>query len=213
MTEMSERCKRAIERFDAANGEDPNRQVHEGREYPKELLYAERMTRWLERLEPDASEALRLAARAQHLRRWTIPRDRFPMDRDGYHRWRTALQHFHAERAGEILRSVGYEAETVARVQSLLRKENLKADPETQTLEDVACLVFLEDYFADFARQHDEAKLLTIIRKTWKKMSPRGRQAALALPLPAADRTLIEKALAAFGGMPPGGMAEREPRP
>jgi hypothetical protein len=203
MTEMSERCKRAIERFDAANREDPNREVHEGREYPKELLYAERMTRWLERLAPDASEALRLAARAQHLCRWTIPRDHYPMDRDGYHRWRTALQQFHAERSGEILRAVGYEERTVARVQSLLRKENLKADPETQALEDAACLVFLEDYFAEFALKHDEAKLLTIIRKTWKKMSPRGRQAALALPLPAAARGLVEKALAAFGKEPP----------
>src|SRR5260221_13458894 len=102
-----QRFQRAIERFDAANAQDPNRVVVEGGEHPKELRYAQRMTRWLERLEPQASEALRLAARSQHIRRWTIPRSAYPMDRAGYHRWRTDLARFHAETAGEILREVG----------------------------------------------------------------------------------------------------------
>jgi hypothetical protein len=185
----------AIERFDAANREDPNRETFEGREQPKELLYARRMTRWLHRLAPDASEPLRLAARCQHLCRWMIPRSRYPLDRAGYHRWRSDLKNFHAAKAGEILREVGYDGETVARVQALVRKERLKADAETQTLEDVICLVFLESYFGEFARRHDEEKLITILRKTWKKMSPRGQEAALALDLPAAERALIEKAL------------------
>lgn len=193
----SERLQDAFARFDAANGEDPNTETVDGRERPKELVYAERMTRWLGRLEPRASEPLRLAARAQHLRRWVIPRGGFPAGREGYHRWRTTLYHFHAEEAAKILRDVGYGDEVVGRVESLLQKKRLKQDPECQTLEDVVCLVFLESYFSDFAEQHDEEKLLGILRKTWRKMSPRGREAALGLDLPAAARALVGRALEA----------------
>ena len=197
-TEISDpvRFDQAIIRFDAANSEDPNREVFETVEYPKELLYSRRMTAWLEVLGPDASEALKLAARCQHIRRWTIPRSDYPMDRSGYKRWRTNLAKFHAESAGQILRDLGYDSEIVSRVQVLLRKEKLKLDPEVQLLEDVICLVFLENYFADFAKQHDEGKLIGIIRKTWKKMSPRGHEAALALNLPPDLRAILEKALA-----------------
>jgi hypothetical protein len=193
---VTPRFEAALQRLDAAHREDPNRELFEGEEHPAELLYAERMTRWLERLAPDASEPLRLAARCQHLCRWTSPRGRYPMDRAGYHRWRSDLARLHAERAGEILRGVDYDEDTISRVQSLVRKERLKLDEEAQLLEDVICLVFLESYFADFARKHDEEKLITILRRTWKKMSPRGHEAALALDLPAADRALIGKALA-----------------
>ena len=154
------------------------------------------MTEWLVRLEPGASEALRLAARSQHLCRWMIPRSDYPMTRQGYHQWRTTLARFHADKAGEILRDVGYDEPTVSRVQSLLRKEGLKSDPETQALEDVACLVFLEHEFSDFARRHDEAKVINILARTWKKMSSRGHAAALALDLPPEDRALVQKALA-----------------
>ncbi len=192
----SERFRAAIERVDRANSEDPNKEVHEGKKHPKELLYARRMTNWLERLEPDASEPLRLAARCQHICRWTIPRSDYPMDRGGYLLWRATLARFHAEKAGEILRGVGYDEATIVRVQSLLRKEHLKKNPDTQTLEDVICLVFLENYFSDFAKQHEEEKLITILRKTWRKMSPRGHKAALQLDLSPADRALLEKALA-----------------
>jgi hypothetical protein len=118
------------------------------------------------------------------------------MDRAGYHRWRTRLYAFHAERAGEILREVGYDTATIARVGELLRKLRIKSDPEMQLLEDVICLVFLENYFADFSRQHDEAKLIPILQKTWRKMSPQGQQAALQLPLSGEARALVEKALA-----------------
>lgn len=185
----------AIERFDEFNRQDPNRELFEGVDQPKELLYARRMTAWLNRLAPDASEVLQLAARCQHIGRWMIPRDRYPMDRVGYHRWRTALAEFHAAKAREILLAVGYEEPLIARVEALLKKRNLKTDPETQLLEDVICLVFLESYFSDFSKKHDEEKLIPIIQKTWKKMSPRGQQAALGLKLTAADRALIEKAL------------------
>ena len=193
----AERFNRAIHRFDAANAEDPQREVVDGVSYPKELLYAQRLTAWLDRFAPDASEALRLAARCQHICRWTIPRSRYPMDRRGYLQWRTALATFHAETAAEILREVGYEEAIIGRVQSLLRKEGLKRDPEVQCLEDVICLVFLESYCADFASHHDAEKVLGILRKTWDKMSPRGRDVARSIVLPQEVHRLIEAATAA----------------
>lgn len=189
------RFQRAIEGFDAMNAQDPNEETVAGVSHPKELLYAQRMSAWLARLVPDASEALRLAARSQHVKRWEIPRQNYPMDRPGYHRWRTDLGRFHAETAGRVLRDVGYDPETIAQVQSLLRKERLKTNPETQALEDVICLVFLEYYFEPFSEQHDEQKLSGILRRTWAKMSPRGQSAALVLSLRPEKRELIEKAL------------------
>lgn len=195
-----ERFDRAIGRFDMANAEDPHVETVAGVSYPKELLYAQRMSLWLNRFAPDASEALRLAVRCQHIRRWTIPRQDYPMDRRGYLQWRTALAKFHADTAAEILREVGYEAATIGRVQSLLRKEGLKRDPEVQCLEDVICLVFLESYCADFAKHHDSAKMLPIIRKTWEKMSPRGREVARTLDLPREVQQLVEAALAVEHG-------------
>ena len=189
------RLRTAIARLDAANAEDPNVETVDGVAYPKELLYAQRMTAWLDRLAPDASEALRLAARAQHIRRWAIPRRDYPMTRTGYLKWRTTLYRFHADTAGDVLREVGYDDATIAAVQSLLRKEGLKRNPDMQCLEDVVCLVFLESYFADFAPQVDEQKVLDILRKTWKKMSARGQQAARHLALPRAAHALLEKAL------------------
>jgi hypothetical protein len=191
----TDRFNAAIVRIDAANALDPNLETFAGREQPKELLYSQRVTAWLKILEPAASEALRLAAHGQHICRWTIPRGTYPMDRAGYHRWRSACQRMHAEKLAEILRDVGYDEATINRVQSLVRKERLKLDPESQLLEDVICLVFLENYFADFARRHDEAKLIDIVRKTWKKMSPRGQQAALQLSLPDETKSIVEKVL------------------
>ncbi len=188
MREESEQFRSAIARFDAANAQDPDGEA---------LIYAQRMSDWLEKLEPNASEALKLAARSQHIRRWEIPRDRYPMNRAGYHRWRNELAAFHAKVAGEILREVGYDETTVGRVQSLLKKERLKEDPEAQMLEDVICLVFLEHYFPEFAGKHDEEKVIGILRKTWRKMSERGHEAALKLAMGTEERRLVEKALQA----------------
>jgi hypothetical protein len=190
-----DRFATTILKIDLANSADPNRELLDGNLYPKEVLYSRRMTDWLDRLAPDASELLRLAAHGQHICRWTIPRDRYSMTRPGYLRWRSDCQKMHAEKLGEIMRTVGYEEADIARVQSLVRKERLKLDPETQLLEDVICLVFLESYFSDFAQQHDEAKLVDIVRKTWKKMSARGQEAALTLPMPESARRIVEKAL------------------
>ncbi|MDH5558131.1 MAG: DUF4202 domain-containing protein [Alphaproteobacteria bacterium] len=188
----------AIEAFDEANAADPNHVEAEGKQWPKELLYGHQMSRWMDRFAPDASEALRLAARCQHIRRWEIPRDAYPRDRVGYLKWRTELKNMHAQIAGEILGRVGYDEETIGRVQSLLKKERLKHDPETQTLEDVVCLVFLENWFADFAKQHDPDKIVDIVAKTWKKMSPAGHEAALAMAhqLPGDALALVQRALA-----------------
>ena len=184
--------------MDAFNRADPNHETVAGKQYPKELLYAERMTAWLERLTPDASEELQLAARSQHIGRWTIPRSDYPMDRRGYHQWRTALARCHAQTAREIMQATGYDEPTIARVENLLKKTHLKNDPEAQRLEDTACLVFLEHYFSAFAQKHDEQKLIEILQKTWKKMSAQAQQTALTLTLAKADRALIEKALSAI---------------
>ena len=189
----------AVARLDAEHAQDPQRTLSAGAEVANELGYAHRMTDWLERLEPGASEALRLAVRCQHLCRWMIPRSQYPMTRPGYLQWRSTLARLHADKAGEILREVGYGEELIGRVQSLVRKERLKADPEAQTLEDVACLVFLENEFSDFAARHDEQKVIGIVAKTWRKISERGRAAALALKLGPGDRAIIEKALALGG--------------
>lgn len=193
------RFEQAIARFDAANAEDPNREAFEGREHPKELLYAQRMTEMLRRFAPDAPEHVQLAARAQHICRWKVPREDYPMDRTGYHQWRTHLYRFHGETAGAIMREAGYDEETIARLQSLLRKEKLKLNPDTQLLEDVVDLTFLQYYLEAFVQkyssQYDEEKLLDIVRKTWKKMSEKGHEAALKLDFTPEMRAVVQKAL------------------
>jgi hypothetical protein len=189
----------AIAAIDAANAEDPNRETFDGRDWPKELLYGRRMSGWLDRLAPDASEALKLAARAQHIQRWHIPRKDYDEGKKGYHLWRTTLYRYHADRAGEILNKAGYDTETIGRVGTLLQKKHLRSDPEAQTLEDAACLVFLENYFAEFSTRHEPDKIVDIVRRTWAKMSPNGHTAALALAgsLPADALQLVQRALVA----------------
>ncbi len=198
MTQPSTRLAAALAAFDEANAADPNSVEADGRAWPKELLYARQMTAWLERFAPDASEALQLAARCQHIRRWEIPRDAYPRDRIGYLKWRTRLKQYHADIAAEMLGRVGYDADTIARVQSLVRKERLRQDAEAQTLEDIVCLVFLENWFAEFARRHEPDKVVDIVAKTWKKMSPAAHEAALAMVhrLPDEARALVERAVA-----------------
>ncbi len=195
MSEKFTRFEDALRCIDGANSQDPNTESFEGEDYPKELLYSMRMTKWLETIEPQASEALRLAVRSQHICRWEIPRSDYPLDRKGYHQWRTRLYDYHGEKVAEILEKVGYDEETITRVRMLLRKQGLKSDPETQTLEDVACLVFLESYFWDFSRLHDEEKIVGILRKTWAKMSARGQEIAREIPLNAGAGALLNKAL------------------
>lgn len=192
----------AIAAFDQANGEDPNKDTHDGKEYPKELLYAIRMGEMQERYIPEASEAVKLAVRAQHIQRWKISRNEFPMDRQGYLQWRTKLYKFHAQTAGDLMRAVGYDDEMIERVMTIVSKKGLKVNPETQMMEDVVDLVFIEHYMMEFATKHpeyDEDKWIQIIRKTWQKMSPRAHEFALAgkIKLPEALVPLILKAVQA----------------
>lgn len=181
--------------FDSANSEDPNHDVIDGQLQPRELVYAQRMSERLARFCPEPSIALQLAARCQHICRWKIPRSDYPMDRQGYKRWRSDLAQFHGETAGVILARHGWSETLIQRVKDLLLKRGLKRDAEVQALEDVICLVFIEYYLADFAAKHDEEKLIDIIRKTWNKMSADGHTAALQLPLTDDLLALITKAL------------------
>lgn len=189
-----ERIERTLAAIDAANGEDPRREP--GGE-PEALVYGRRMSAALERLRPEAGAALRIAVRAQHVERWKVPRASYPEGRAGYLRWRADLGRMHAERAGEIARAVGWDEATIERVASLVQKKRLRADEEAQALEDCACLVFLEHGLDAFAREHDDEKVVDILRKTWSKMSEGARRAAEGLPLSARAQALIEKALSA----------------
>jgi hypothetical protein len=173
----------AVAAFDRANSEDPNTEMFEGKPWPRELLYAQRMTEMQERYAPEASEAVRLACRAQHIQRWKSPRSDYAMDKKGYMLWRTNLYKFHAETAGALMQAVGYDDDMIARVKTIVGKKELKTNPETQMMEDVVDLVFIEHYMLAFAGQHadySEDKWILIIRKTWDKMSARAHEFALA---------------------------------
>jgi hypothetical protein len=192
---MTTSFAKAIALIDAANNQDPNLENDGTTQRPKELLYSERMSRCLTEFQPDASEPLQLAARGQHIERWTSPRNAYPEGRTGYKKWRAELGLFHAKRVGELMREAGYAEEDIKRAQYLVQKRGLGRDPETQCLEDVVCLVFIRFYLEDFAAKHDEPKLIDIIQKTWAKMSERGHAAALEIPLSSAMQTLVGKAL------------------
>jgi hypothetical protein len=201
MTADSQRFDRAIALFDAANAEDPRLDAGpDGQDTPRELLYGQRMTDMIDRFAPGATEAARLAVRAQHIQRWKVPRDSYPMNRDGYMQWRTGLYKFHAETAGRLMKEAGYDDDTIEKVKTAVGKRGLKVNPDTQLLEDVADLVFIEHYMLGFATQkpdYSEDKWLEIIRKTWKKMSPAAHEFALAgkIKLPEVLTPLIVKAV------------------
>jgi hypothetical protein len=191
------RFDQAIALFDAANAQDPNQDQGQ----PKELLYAQRMTEMIGRYAPDASEVAQLAVRAQHIRRWTVPRSDYPLTKEGYYAWRTGLYKFHAETAGELMRQAGYDDAMIEQVKAAVGKRGLKTNPDTQMLEDVTDLVFIEHYMLGFAGQHadyTEEKWLDIIRKTWKKMSSRAHAFATSgrTKLPEPLVPLILKAVA-----------------
>jgi hypothetical protein len=192
---MSARFESALGAIDALHAQDPQHDEREGVRTPAELAYARRMSAALARLVESPSEALGLAVRAQHLCRWRLPRRDYPEGRAGYLRWRTEQARQHAALASEALRSAGYDDAFVARVGALVRKRDLARDPEAQALEDAACLVFLEHELDAFARDRDEGHVVAILRKSWAKMSPRGRAAALELRLTERGRALVARAL------------------
>lgn len=184
----SNNLQTVLDKADAINAQCPE---------DKEVIYSQRMLQQLQAFMPEASETLTIAAYCQHIKRWAIPRSDYPMDRSGYKRWRTDLGKFHAETTATLMRESGYTEEDVSRVEYLLQKKGLKRDPDTQALEDVICLVFLEHYLEDFASKHSEEKLISIIQKTWNKMSEKGHNAALELPLKNHLTDLVKKALTA----------------
>jgi len=192
---------RAAALIDAANAEDPRQDVDaEGKPVPRELLYGQRMNEMIARYAPEADDAVRLAVRAQHIQRWKTPRENYPMTRDGYLQWRTGLYKFHAETAGRLAKEAGYDDATVERIKQAVGKRGLKVNADTQMLEDVTDLVFIEHYMLGFAGKHaeySEEKWLDIIRKTWKKMSERAHAFALSgqLKLPEPLVPLITKAI------------------
>lgn len=192
---VSTQFNKAIQLFDQANSKDPFQEVADGKSFPKELLYAQRMSEQLAAFEPNASESVQLAVRCQHICRWEIPRDSYEMNRAGYLTWRRDLAKFHAKKASEILTEVGYDNEIIKKVQFLLQKKQLKKNEETQLLEDVVCLVFLNFYFEKFSTKYAEIKLIDILQKTWAKMSDKGHEAALKLNFSEKSLALIQKAL------------------
>ncbi|KGJ87868.1 DUF4202 domain-containing protein [Thalassotalea sp. ND16A] len=191
----TETFNQAIQLIDQANAADPNKETWQGDEYSKEVLYSMRMSEALASFAPEAEQALQIAARCQHICRWQYPRSNYEMNRQGYLLWRQELKKFHAKKAAEILVSVGCKAEIIEQVEFLVLKKQLKRNPQTQILEDVICLVFLQYYFDDFIAKHSEEKLISVLQKTWAKMSEQGHQAALGLSLSAAANALVAKAL------------------
>jgi hypothetical protein len=196
---LDTRMRQAFAAIDAANADDPVTIVVDGVERPKELAHAELMVEWVQRLDPDASDAQLLAARAHHLRRWTLPRDEFPEGRAGYLRWRTRLKKQHAEEVAVILADVGFDQATIERAQQIVRKDRLGRDPAVQVHEDALCLVFLQTQLVDVAAQIGDEKTIEVLRKTARKMSPRGLAAAQELSLEPEGRRLLELALADAG--------------
>lgn len=200
MSEKS-RLERAMARIDAAHAEDPNMasptaDPSTDKPLPYELHYANKMTKYLKAREPNASDLLQLAIRAQHFRRWEVPRDSYPMTKAGYYSWRTGLKKRQAEQAGTICREEGYSSDEVDQIEGYIRKEDLKTSHETQVLEDVACLVFLDDQFEEFEKAHDEEKIIKILQKTWVKMTDKGHELALGIQMSDRAKELVGKALA-----------------
>jgi hypothetical protein len=192
-----ERFAKVIAMFDDYNQKDPHLETWQGQQIPKELLYAQRMSERLKSYMPDAPEYLVLAARCQHIGRWEIPRNTYAMDRKGYLQWRNQLKVHHCNIADRIMRSYGYDDETIQKVKSLLTKEQLfHHRPDTQALEDVICLVFIEFYLEEFATKHDDAKLVEILRKTRRKMSAKAIEAAGRIPVSERVAALIGQAVA-----------------
>jgi hypothetical protein len=187
--------KSAMDAFDQYNSKDPNKEIANGHAIPKELLYAQRMSIRLLKYEPNSSEILQLAARSQHIGRWEIARSSYPMDKKGYFQWRNKLKEYHVSIAEPILKNCGYDELTIEKLKVLLLKKDLANNADTQTLEDIVCLVFLEYYAEEFTAKHDDEKVIDILRKTIKKMSARAIQSVAELPLSDKIKSLIHAAV------------------
>jgi len=207
MAQTQSSYNKALALIDEANGADPNRVQADGEDWPKELLYSERMSDMLRRYDPEADDVMKLAIRAQHIERWKSPRDAYPMDRIGYLKWRKDLYKIQADTAARLLREAGYDEDSIGRLRNAVAKKNIKGNPDTQLLEDVTDLVFMEHYMLEFVAKHpeyDEAKWIDIIRKTWNKMSDEAQAFALSgeVRLPDSLLPLIRKAVSGEGAEP-----------
>lgn len=187
--------EKAIALFDAYNQQDPRHIEWQGVSYAFEYFYALQLYNWVRKLEPAASESLLLASRCQHIGRWKSPRENYPQGKAGYLTWRSELRHFHSDTAGALMLEAGYNEDAVREVQRIILKDHLKTDHEVQVMEDALCLVFLQFQYEDFIKNHDETKVIRILQKSWKKMSPQGREQALALDYQGTGKGLIDKAL------------------
>ncbi|MGJ7459086.1 DUF4202 domain-containing protein [Halomonas sp. MA07-2] len=183
--------------LDALHAQDPRSVEVEGEPVPRELWHAWRMSAWLERLHERPDERMRLAVRGQHLQRWQVPRSDYPEGRVGYLTWRRDQGQRAGETTAGLMRAAGFDDEGAETVQRMIRKQGLGRDPGAQAVEDCACLVFLENYFADFSKQIDHDHLIRIVQMTWKKMSPKAHELALGLPMSDEARGLVEEALGA----------------
>ncbi|MBV6509113.1 MAG: hypothetical protein JJLCMIEE_02181 [Acidimicrobiales bacterium] len=190
-----DRFAAAVDAIDAANADDPNTIIVDGRARAKEQAHAEMMTAWVKRLDPVADELQLLAARAHHLRRWSIPRDSYPEGRAGYLRWRAALKRQHSNDVGGILNAVGYDDDEIDRVGRIIRKEGLVTDPAVQTHEDALCLVFLQTQLGDLCERLGDAKAIDVLAKTLPKMSRGAKEHALGLDLDGHSRSLLLEAV------------------
>ena len=185
----------AIKRIDAANQEDPRTEIVHGQPEPRERLFAQRVYKWVQQLVKNPSEELLVAARAHTIRRWLIPRDRYPMTTVGYHQWRDALAQFHADETESILRAVDYPPEKIQTVREFITKKNWPENEEACALEDADCLVFLETKLAEYVDAWEESKAIRILQRTWRKMTPEGRTRALQLKLGERERELVDQAV------------------
>jgi hypothetical protein len=189
------RLEKAFQLFDDYNKQDPHILKWNGQEYPAEYFYAIQLHEWVKKFEPSAGESLLLASRSQHIGRWKIPRENYPMNKPGYLNWRTTLAKFHADTAGALMKEAGYDEAMIEDVQHIILKRNLKFDHAVQVMENALCLVFLEFQYHDFILEHEDEKVIRIIQKSWKKMTEPGREAALKLKYNERGKSLIVKAL------------------
>ena len=198
---MAPDTAKALSLIDAAHNEDPNKIEINREPIPYELHYAQKMTKFLDLHTPNADPLLLTAARAQHFRRWEVPRDSYPRTKAGYFAWRTFLKKRQAEQVRQLCLECEYSKAEAEKVAALIAKEDLrkgegKGDPDAQIIEDVACLVFLDDQFDQFEKAHDEEKIIGILQKTWVKMGKRGQDLALQMELSERAKELVGKALA-----------------
>ena len=193
------KLNKTLSAIDGINAQDLTKIMFNNVEHPKELIYGKQMSACLDKYWSNSDEVLQIAVRAQHIKRWHLKRTEFDTGKAGYYQWRIALGKFHAQLTEQIMIEQGYDNNQAAAVASILRKENIKTNRNTQTLEDVACLVFLQHYFDAFAKKYtekdDEAKIIGIVQKTWAKMSEQGHKIALTLTLPEHLALLVKKAL------------------